>query len=362
VSAVSSRAAVLGASRKVDVVHVTVSDPPPSGGWVAVEACGVCGSDWNWFANRAVPAPFILGHEIVGTIVDTWGETAPGAMAQVGTRIVVEEAIPCRACAICRSGRHRVCPQGGRYGRTALSRPPQLWGGCAELVFLDPSASVHVVPPGLDSDLATLFVPVSNGLSWLHSSAQLRPGESVLVIGVGQHGLATVAAARRLGAGVVMAAGRSGDDSRLEAARALGADVVINVDRRALADAVADVLGADGVDVIIDAAPLSTTVTGQAVTLAAIGGRVVVAGVKNGALSPIDTDVLHRREITVRGVAARESWAVDAALEWLHAQPQTFDPFGSLKVGLDSVTRALLALGGELAGDRPLHAVVDPRR
>jgi alcohol dehydrogenase len=213
----------------------------------------------------------------------------------------------------------------------------------------------------LESDLATLFVPVSNGISWLRSAAKLRPGESVLVVGVGQHGLATVAAAKRLGAGMIIAAGRAGDERRLEAARLLGADLLVDVDGSSLADAVADGTGGRGVDVTIDAAPLSTTVVGQAVALSAIGGRVIVAGVKNGGLSPIDTDLLHRREITVRGVAARESWAIDAALAWLRAEPRTFDPFGSLKVGLASVTSALLALGGEGGGDRPLHAVVDPR-
>jgi alcohol dehydrogenase len=354
------RGAVLSGSRQISVEDVAVAERPSSGGWLAVEACGMCGSDWNWFANRPIPRPLILGHEIVGTIVDWWGET-DRPDTPPGTRVVLEEAIPCGVCAICRSGRHRMCPRGGRYGGTALDRGPGLWGGYAERVFLSPSATAHAVPEGLDSQLATLFVPLSNGLSWLRAAGDLRPGESVLVIGVGQHGLATVAAARRLGAGVIVAAGRSGDGVRLEAARALGADLVVDTDRRPLAEAVAELVGSEGMDVIVDVTPLATTVIGDAVSLAAIGGRVIVAGVKNGARSPIDTDLLYRREITVRGVAARESWAIDAALAWLRAEPQAFEPFGSHPVGLGGVTDALLALGGEGGGERPLHAVVDPR-
>ena len=86
-----------------------------------------------------------------------------------------------------------------------------------------------------------------------------------------------------------------------------------------------------------------------------------MAGVKNGAPSPIDTDILHRREVTVRGVSARESWAIDAALSWLAGEPRAFEPFGSMKVGLYDVGQALRALGGEAEGGRPLHAVVGPR-
>jgi alcohol dehydrogenase len=360
--AAKARAAVLTSTRRVEVRVIDIKERPEAGGWIAVEACGMCGSDWNWFANRPIASPFILGHEIVGTITELWGDASVvGSDVRVGTRVVLEEAIPCGGCAICRSGRHRVCPEGGRYGKTPLAQAPGLWGGYAETVFLSPSATTHVVPSELDSDLATLFVPISNGLSWLRSAGQLHPGESVLVIGPGQHGLACVAAAKRLGAGVVMAAGRSGDGSRLAVARVLGADVTLNVDRQPLGDAVADVLGSCGVDVIVDATPMATATVGESVASAAIGGRIIVAGVKNGAPSPIDTDILHRREVTVRGVSARESWAIDAALSWLATEPGAFAPFGSMKVDLDGVDQALIALGGEAEGDRPLHAWVGPR-
>jgi threonine dehydrogenase-like Zn-dependent dehydrogenase len=357
----SAQAAVLSATRSIDIRRIDVEKRPAAGGWLAVEACGMCGSDWNWFANRAIPSPFIPGHEIVGTVVESWGEAADRPVIRVGARIVLEEAIPCGGCAVCRSGRHRICPRGGRYGKTPLREAPSLWGGYAETVFLSPFATAHPVPPGLDSELATLFVPLSNGLSWLRSAGELRPGESVLVVGPGQHGLACVAAAKRLGAGAVIVAGQTGDGSRLAIARSLGADVTVDVDRRPLAEAVWEVVDATGVDVIVDATPTALTTTGEAVAMAAIGGRVIVAGVKNGALSPIDTDRLHQREITIKGVAARESWAIDSALAWLAAEPSTFEPFGSLRVGLDGVTDALLALGGEAGPDRPLHAVVAPR-
>jgi hypothetical protein len=67
-----------------------------------------------------------------------------------------------------------------------------------------------------------------------------------------------------------------------------------------------------------------------------------------------------RCEIEVRGVAARQSWAIDAALGWLSRDPALFSAFSSVTVGLADVERALLALGGEAGGPRPVHAVVRP--
>lgn len=354
-------AAVLVQKRHLQVQQVRPGPLPPSGGWITVEACGMCGSDWNSFALRDVPEPFVLGHEIVGVVSEVWGEMATRPGVEVGSRVVLEEAIVCGVCALCRDGRHRLCPSGGRYGKTPLSAPPGLWGGYATAVFLAPGATVHRVPATLPSSLATLFVPISNGISWLRAAAGLRPGESVLVVGVGQHGLATVAAARHLGAGPVIAAGRTGDGARLSAALALGADRAVDTDRQPLHRAVAEVVGSGGVDVLVDVTPGATDVVGAAVTMCAVGGRVVVAGIKHGAPSAIDTDRLYQREITIRGVAARESWAVDAALAWLAANPQTFEPFESMTVGLGGASGALLALGGERGAQRPLHAVVDPR-
>jgi len=358
---VAAQAVVLTGKRELRQEEICAADVPPDGGWLTVDACGMCGSDWSRYALRDVPAPMVLGHEIVGTVSMLWGSLASRHDLAVGTRVVLEEAVSCLSCALCRSGRHRLCRSSSRYGATAVERAPGLWGGYADAVFLDARAAVHRVPDGLDPVLAALFIPIANGLSWIGEAACLRPGETVLVLGPGQHGLGSSTAARRLGAGRVMVAGRDGDEARLAAAVALGADTVVNVDRQPLGEMVLDLTDGAGADVIVDTTPLSTSALGTAVALAAVGGRIIVAGAKAGRASPIDTDVLHRRELIVRGVAARESRAIDAALAWLASEPGRFEPFGGLTVGLDGVEGALLALGGEANGDRPLHAVVVPR-
>ena len=358
----SVRAAVLSAPRELAVTSVPVGPLPASGGWIQVEACGICGSDWSWYDERVIPAPFIPGHEIVGRVVQLWGK--PRAGVAVGDRVALEEALPCRECAVCLSGRHRMCPQSTRYGATSLQSGPGLWGGFAELVYLAPNATVHRVPESLDAELAVLFIPVSNGLSWISSAAALRPGESVAVLGVGQHGLASVAAARHCGAGLIIAAGRSGDGGRLKAAAAMGAHVIIDVDTEDYATVIEALTGGRGVDITVDTAPGATQTLDQAVTSSAIGARVILAGFKGARPSPVSTDVLIRREVTVRGVAARESWAIDSALSWLDSEPERFAAFDSMVVELAEVESALLAIGGRAPGERPVHAVVsvsDPR-
>lgn len=363
----SARASVLHDTRTVGTETVEAGGVPADGGWLSVDACGMCGSDWNWYALRDIPTPMILGHEIVATVSSLWGRAADRDNLSVGDRIVLEEAVPCLACDLCRSGRHRMCRTSGRYGGTRMDQSPALWGGFADTVFLDAHATVHHVPPGLDPVLAALFIPISNGLSWVSRAGALQPGETVLVMGPGQHGLACVAAARHLGAGTVIVAGRHGDEARLRAARDLGADVTVNVDVESLVEVVRDLPTRDrlrtgtppAIDVTIDTTPGATDSLAVAIELAAVSGRVIVVGAK-GKPSPIDTDAVFRRELVIRGVAARESHAIDAALAWLAAEPAYFAPFGGLTVDLDNVEDALLALGGERGDERPTHAVVVP--
>jgi threonine dehydrogenase-like Zn-dependent dehydrogenase len=354
-----SLAAVLSAPRTIEVRPVPAGPLPAAGAWLQVEACGICGSDWSWYAEREIPAPFVPGHEMIGRIAAAWGDHGNAAF-EPGARVAIEEALPCWSCAECRGGRHRMCGRSTRYGGTPLEVAPALWGGYAQYAYLAPRTSAHVVPDSLDAGLATLFIPVSNGLSWLRAAGRLQPGESVVVLGVGQHGLASVAAARRSGAGMLAAVGRSGDQARLDAAMKLGADLALDADSGDWAAAVLDASGQRGADILVDTTPGATGILATAVRCAAIGGRVVMAGLKHGASSPLPTDVLVRREIEVRGVAARESWAIDAALRWIAQDPALFSAFSSVTVGLADVERALLTLGGEAGGPRPVHAVVQP--
>lgn len=356
-------AAVLTDRRTLEVrdIDMNACEIPDGGGWLTVDACGICGSDWATYAQRTVAEPVILGHEIVGTVTATWGALADRGDLGVGQRVLVEEFLSCLTCAACRSGRHRLCPQRQRYGSIGLRTAPGLWGGFADQVFLHPRAIVHRVPDELSAEAATLAIPLANGLSWVGGTGRLQAGDSVLILGPGQHGLACVAAATKLGARVVAAVGAAGDQARLDAASDLGATGTATADTD-LESWGRDLTGGTGFDVIVDTTPGATETLALGVRMAAVGARLVIAGNKGGSASPLPTDEVFRRELSIHGVAARESWAIGTALAWMGAFPEIADAFAGDVVGLGGVEDALRRMGGETAGERSIHTVVVPSR
>jgi threonine dehydrogenase-like Zn-dependent dehydrogenase len=194
----------------------------------------------------------------------------------------------------------------------------------------------------------------------MHRSAEMRPGDAVVVQGVGQHGIGCVIAARRTGAGAVIAVGANGDDDRLKTALQCGATATINADAEDPTAAVLDLTAGRGADVVIDATP-SVNAASAAISMAGVGARIVYAGTKAGAATALDTDSIYQKELVIRGVSARESWAIPEALRWLAADPELFRPIFSVEVSLDDLEDGLRALGGEGSAERPLHAIVVPR-
>jgi threonine dehydrogenase-like Zn-dependent dehydrogenase len=170
------------------------------------------------------------------------------------------------------------------------------------------------VPSSLDADLATLFIPVSNGLSWVRSAGRLSPGESAAVIGVGQHGLACVAAARRCGSGTLVAVGRAGDQARLDAAVKLGADVIVDADRE---DWVAPVLAATdglGADLLVDTAPGATDILAGAARRGAARCGAVRRG-EDEQVRVLVNRCRHRGAIVCE-LAAGNAWACSPCPGW----------------------------------------------
>lgn len=348
---------------------VPVGPEVGQGGLGRVLAAGVCGSDIGLLRGGALGDrvwPLILGHETVVRIelcspvlTDRWD-------VATGDRVFVEEFIPCGWCEVCRSGRSRVCPRTDfrsrhflRYGRTSLTTPPGLWGGFAEYLYLHPDARLHRLPPSLDADLAVLATPIANGLFWTRDVADLRPGENVVVVGPGAHGLGCVAAARRLGAGEVIVVGRSTDRSRLAVAIALGATAITCSD---LDDVEAEIrrhTGGRGADVVIDATG-SAPAAALSVRMAAPAGRVVLAG---GLTEPVDAfpvDLVSSRELSVLGVRGHRGRDLSEAIQVLA------DPSSGISVMAGSPTplaegAALLArLCDSDREDEPPHHVLVP--
>src|SRR5262249_9353834 len=162
-----------------------------------------------------------------------------------------------------RSGDFRLCDETDtlnrppdaatiRYGSTPIWVKPSLWGGYSQYQYLHPNAVFHRVPDHVPAKLASLPLPLGNGVVWAYLPSSVNFGQNVRLEGPGQQGLACTVAAKEAGAGAVIVSGFAVDAPRLALARKLGATHTVNVDERALRDAVRDITGGDMADLVID--------------------------------------------------------------------------------------------------------------
>src|SRR5439155_577504 len=178
-----------------------------------VEACGICGSDAEQYAGvLPVRLPVVPGHEPLGVIERIGDRAAKRWSVNVGDRVAVESIIRCGHCRACIAGRYQLCRgRGGLFGHgyVPLDRPPGLWGAYADYMYLDPLSIVHRVREDIPASLAVMFNPLGAGFRWAVEIPATGPGDSVLVLGPGQRGLASVVAARAAGADTIIVTGLS---------------------------------------------------------------------------------------------------------------------------------------------------------
>ena len=183
---------------------------------VKVMASGICGSDvMEWY--RIKKAPRVLGHEITGEIVEA-GEAVKNY--KKGDRVFVSHHVPCNTCHYCLNGYHTACE--------TLHRTNYDPGGFAEYLRvpeINVDRGVYVLPEKMSYEEGTFIEPLACVLRG-QKVANLKPGQSVLVIGSGMSGLLHVNLARGLGAGKIIATDIN--EFRLKAAVKFGADAVIN--------------------------------------------------------------------------------------------------------------------------------------
>src|SRR3954467_638472 len=230
---------------------IETADPacPPDGVVVAVEATGLCRSDWHgWMGHDPdiVRFPHVPGHELAGVV------EAVGARVgrwSPGDRVTVPFVCACGACAQCAAGAHQVCDRQTQPGFTH-------WGSFAELVAID-WADVNLValPDELQADVAAaLGCRFATAYRAVLQVGRVRPGEWVAVHGCGGVGLAAVMIAVAAGARVVAV---DIDEAKLARARALGAENAVSEDPVA---AIRELTGG-GAHVSLDALGLPQTCT-----------------------------------------------------------------------------------------------------
>jgi L-iditol 2-dehydrogenase len=205
---------------------------------VRATACGICSGDiMPWYIRRK--APLVLGHEPVGVVAETGAAVRD---FRAGDRVFVHHHAPCFNCSPCRRGEYVQCAT----WRSSKITP----GGMAEYFSVSATNQRDTLrlPEDLDDLDGVLIEPAACVVKSIRRSG-LRPGESILVIGLGIMGMMHVRLARHLGAGAIIGADLF--DRRAARARELGADFGITVSGDNLAESVREATNGAMADVVI---------------------------------------------------------------------------------------------------------------
>jgi threonine dehydrogenase-like Zn-dependent dehydrogenase len=335
------RAAVMTGPGHIEVESFTRPDPEPGAVLMEVLYSGVCGTDKHTFRGetiqyagtpheRRLEYPLICGHENVGVVVETGGKVfaSDGSRLRPGDRIVPGANVACGRCWFCRAGfPYYGCEQLEDYGNSLnAKRPPHLFGGWAEMMYLLPGTPIFRVPDDLPSEVAVLteVMAVTHGLdaaTRLPSPHTFRPGSSVAVIGIGPLGLCHAIKALMLGCGELIVIDVL--PSRLRFAERFGATLTLDAartDRDERVEAVRGRTDGRGVDLVADCSGVPATFA-DALGLVRWGGTIVEAGafVDLGPVAVNPNRDVCTRNICILGIGGETADAYVPAMEAMAA-------------------------------------------
>jgi threonine dehydrogenase-like Zn-dependent dehydrogenase len=339
----------------------------PDDGLLRLEACGICGSDYEQYEGAQpphedyTPYPVIPGHEPLGVIAEIGAEARRRWGVDEGDRVAVRSGYGCGRCEACGRGEPRACPRrGGTYGYTDVGKPPHLWGGYAEHMYLSPHSVLRKMDPSIPAAVAVMFNPLAAGLSWAGSVPGTGPGDRVVILGAGQRGLCCVIGARAAGAGQVVVTGLSRDAEKLALARELGADATVNAETEDVVARVREVTGG-GAEVVVDTTPYAPQSLNHAIAIAVRRGRVVVAGLKGQRRAhDLAVDDVIYKELSIRGVLSMPVSETFRAIELIEAGRYPFARLHTCSLPLEQAEDAIHALAGAIPGVNPVHLAIVP--
>ncbi|MCL4465105.1 MAG: zinc-binding dehydrogenase [Chloroflexi bacterium] len=314
------QAAVLLGPGKMEIREFPKPELAADAIWLKVEYAGVCGTDKHYYEGHSrLPFEMIAGHEIVGTVAELGPRanesmTVVGGPLKEGDRVTVAPSSrPCGKCWFCLNvpTRPMLCPNRIIYGLGNTEKPPYLLGGFAEYVYLHGTSYVFKLADVMPSELAVLAEPMAPayraitrafpaGLP-IHGEGY-GPNKSVVVLGAGTVGLLAIVAFKHTGAGRVIAVDVL--DSRLELARRMGADELLNAKSTTVAERVAavrELTEGVGCDILFDAAGVPAAFR-EGLEMVRRGGTVVEVGhfVDTGGLDLHPHEIL-QKDLTIHG-------------------------------------------------------------
>jgi len=356
------KAAVLVAASRIEVQEFARPSIGVDDGLLKVESNGICGTDVHW-RESDTDTPRILGHEVVGRIVELGERAAQRWGVQVGDRVAIEAGLSCGACRDCVSGYGQNCAEGRSYGSNITTAvAPALWGGFGELMYLAPQTILTKLGDDVPADVAAgWFSPLANGIDWTGPiGGDVQPGDVVVVLGPGPQGLAACLAAKARGAATVVLAGLAKDARRLAAGQSLGADVVVKVDEESVVEVTRRISEGRMADVVVDVSG-SVPSAHTAAELVRRRGRIAAASPINapGDVALPLADLIWN-QVRWQGVLSNRPAVAPAAAHLLATNIDRLRPLVTHRYGLDQVDLAIDVTAGRVPEEPAIKVVVCP--
>jgi threonine 3-dehydrogenase len=288
-----------------ELIERTVPSPGRGEVLLRMEAASICGTDahlYNWdpWAREILKPPVILGHELAGRVV---ASGAGVTRVHDGDLVGVESHIVDWTCAQCRAGDMHLC-------RNLKVIGAHVDGGFAEYMVIPQTNAIE--SNGLDPAVVALQEPMGNAVH----AAFVEPieGRTVAVTGCGPIGLCTMAIAKAAGAALVIAT--DVEPYRLEIARRMGADLVIDARDPEMVPRVLEATGGDGVEVVLEMSGAQSALD-TALAVVTRGGRISLLGIFSQPVQVNLSDLVIQKGVRMYGIYGRrlyDTWERTQAL------------------------------------------------
>ncbi|CAE6414646.1 unnamed protein product [Rhizoctonia solani] len=324
-------ACVLYGAKDMRVEQRTIKAPKEGEAQVQVVATGLCGSDLHYYVHGrngdfVLQSPLVLGHEAAGIVTAVgYGVTS----VKVGQRVAIEAGVYCKECRYCLDKRYNLC-QNMRFCSSAKTFPHL--DGTLQGRMNHPADLLHPLPDNCTFEQGALAEPLSVVLH-ANRRAQLRAGQSVLVLGAGAVGLLACALAKASGASRVTAIDI--DQNRLEFAHSVGfatdiyylprgerprtSEEGLKKSKQTAFDALEDLEALEGYDVVFECTGVESCIQ-MGIFMARAGGKLSLVGM--GTPNPtIPLSAAALREVDIIGV-----------FRYAHTYPEALELLGSGKL------------------------------
>jgi L-iditol 2-dehydrogenase len=311
------KVAVMNGIGKMGYVERSIPVPAANEVLVKLEYVGICGSDMHYYesgriGDYIVKPPFVLGHEPGGTVVEVGADVKH---LKIGDRVALEPGKTCGHCEFCREGKYNLCPEVIFFATPPVDGVFQEYvAHQADLCFKLPD-KVSTLEGALIEPLAVGFHAANQGGA--------HAGQTAVVFGSGCIGLVSVMAL--LAEGVSSVTVVDNMQKRLDKALELGATSVINFQNSNTVDAVRELTGGRGCDLVIEASGTEAAAN-QAVQITRKGATIVMVGYGKTGMINFPMSLALDKELTVKTV-----------FRYRHIYPMAIEAVASGKVNLKGI-------------------------